>query len=385
MKKEIRIETLVAKYCSDDLSNSELQELTTWIGVGKNKKIFKDYIALNFTIEQLKSEGQDDSLLWEHIEASFKTPVRKINYWKYGVAASIALLIAINFIFDQKSKTAVTNPTIVHDTNIIEIGTDKATLTLENGSLVVLEKGASFKTKNANSNGEKIVYQNAKSNSSSIKYNYLTIPRGGQFSLKLSDGTEVWLNSESQLKYPVSFRENETRQVELIYGEAYFDVSPSTDHQGAKFKVLNKSQEVDVLGTEFNIKAYLDEAMVYTTLVEGKVVVNNATHKEILLPNQQSKIDIKSKILTIDEVDVYSEVSWRDGLFSFKSKPLNEIMIVLARWYDIEVVFENIEHKAVKFNGVLSKNDSIEEILTVIMKTKFINAYEIKDKKIIIE
>ena len=385
MKKEIRIETLVAKYCSGDLSNSELQELTTWIGVGKNKKIFKDYIALNFTIEQLKSEGQDDSLLWEHIEASFKTPVKKINYWKYGVAASIALLIAINFIFDQKSKTAVTNPTIAHDTNKIEIGTDKATLTLENGSLVVLEKGASFKTKNANSNGEKIVYQNAKSNPSSIKYNYLTIPRGGQFSLKLSDGTEVWLNSESQLKYPVSFRENETRQVELIYGEAYFDVSPSTDNQGAKFKVLNKSQEVEVLGTEFNIKAYLDEAMVYTTLVEGKVVVNNATHKEILLPNQQSKIDIKSKILTIDEVDVYSEVSWRDGLFSFKSKPLNEIMIVLARWYDIEVVFENIEHKAVKFNGVLSKNDSIEEILTVIMKTKFINAYDIKDKKIIIK
>ena len=385
MKKEIRIETLVAKYCSGDLSNSELQELTTWIGVGKNKKIFKDYIALNFTIEQLKSEGQDDSLLWEHIEASFKTPVKKINYWKYGVAASIALLIAINFIFDQKSKTAVTNPTIAHDTNKIEIGTDKATLTLENGSLVVLEKGASFKTKNANSNGEKIVYQNAKSNPSSIKYNYLTIPRGGQFSLKLSDGTEVWLNSESQLKYPVSFRENETRQVELIYGEAYFDVSPSTDNQGAKFKVLNKSQEVEVLGTEFNIKAYLDEAMVYTTLVEGKVVVNNATHKEILLPNQQSKIDIKSKILTIDEVDVYSEVSWRDGLFSFKSKPLNEIMIVLARWYDVEVVFENIEHKAIKFNGVLSKNDSIEEILTVIMKTKFINAYDIKDKKIIIK
>ena len=385
MKKEIRIETLVAKYCSGDLSNSELQELTTWIGVGKNKKIFKDYIALNFTIEQLKSEGQDDSLLWEHIEASFKTPVKKINYWKYGVAASIALLIAINFIFDQKSKTAVTNPTIAHDTNKIEIGTDKATLTLENGSLVVLEKGASFKTKNANSNGEKIVYQNAKSNPSSIKYNYLTIPRGGQFSLKLSDGTEVWLNSESQLKYPVSFRENETRQVELIYGEAYFDVSPSTDNQGAKFKVLNKSQEVEVLGTEFNIKAYLDEAMVYTTLVEGKVVVYNATHKEILLPNQQSKINIKNKVLTIDEVDVYSEVSWRDGLFSFKSKPLNEIMIVLARWYDIEVVFENIEHKAVKFNGVLSKNDSIEEILTVIMKTKFINAYDIKDKKIIIK
>ena len=175
MKKEIRIETLVAKYCSGDLSNSELQELTTWIGVGKNKKIFKDYIALNFTIEQLKSEGQDDSLLWEHIEASFKTPVKKINYWKYGVAASIALLIAINFIFDQKSKTAVSISTIAHDTNIIEIGTDKATLTLENGSLVVLEKGASFKTKNANSNGEQIVYQNAKCKMQKATHHQLNI------------------------------------------------------------------------------------------------------------------------------------------------------------------------------------------------------------------
>ena len=125
--------------------------------------------------------------------------------------------------------------------------------------------------------------------------------------------------------------------------------------------------------------------MVYTTLVEGKVVVYNATHKEILLPNQQSKINIKNKVLTIDEVDVYSEVSWRDGLFSFKSKPLNDIMIVLARWYDVEVIFENIEQKAIKFNGVLSKNNSIEEILTVIMNTKFINAYEIKDKNIIIK
>lgn len=82
---KVRIEILIAKYCSDELSNSELQGLITWIGVGKNKKAFKDYIALNFTIEQLKSEGQDDSLLWKHIEASFKTPVRKINYWKYGV------------------------------------------------------------------------------------------------------------------------------------------------------------------------------------------------------------------------------------------------------------------------------------------------------------
>ena len=390
MQSKDNIDVLLKKFILNQCSKIEVDQVVSYFqGIKESSQLPSVEEVLELLDEkpilnEVVANRIEHSIIKE-VQKDKKTSLKKkLQFWKYAAAAIFIGLITTTYVF--KSNTSNTplevTPRIV---NTIVPGKDKATLTLEDGSLISLEKGASFKTKNAKSNGEQIVYQNTKSNSSSIKYNYLTIPRGGQFSLKLSDGTEVWLNSESQLKYPVSFRENETRQVELIYGEAYFDVSPSTDNQGAKFKVLNKSQEVEVLGTEFNIKAYLDEAMVYTTLVEGKVVVNNATHKEILLPNQQSKIDIKSKILTIDEVDVYSEVSWRDGLFSFKSKPLNEIMIVLARWYDIEVVFENIEHKAVKFNGVLSKNDSIEEILTVIMKTKFINAYEIKDKKIIIE
>jgi hypothetical protein len=390
MQSKDHIEVLLRKFVLNQCSKTEVDQVVRYYqGIKESSQLpsveeVLDLLDEKPILNEVVANRIEHSIIKE-VQKDKKTSLKKkLQFWKYAAAAIFIGLITTTYVF--KSNTSNTplevTPRIV---NTIVPGKDKATLTLEDGSLISLEKGASFKTKNAKSNGEQIVYQNAKSNPSSIKYNYLTIPRGGQFSLKLSDGTEVWLNSESQLKYPVSFRENETRQVELIYGEAYFDVSPSTDHQGAKFRVLNKSQEVDVLGTEFNIKAYLDEAMVYTTLVEGKVVVYNATHKEILLPNQQSKINIKNKVLTIDEVDVYSEVSWRDGLFSFKSKPLNEIMIVLARWYDVEVVFENIEHKAIKFNGVLSKNDSIEEILTVIMKTKFINAYEIKDKKIIIE
>lgn len=382
---KVRIEILIAKYCSGELTNSELQELIAWIQKGNNKKTFRDYVALNFTVEQVKSENHDDSLLWKRIEESIKSPVRKINYWKYAVAASITIFIAINFIFEQKDKIEVPNPTIVHDTKKIETGTDKATLTLGDGKVVELEKGQQFVSDKLKSNGEEIVYDTEKLRTKEVVYNYLTIPRGGQYHVVLADGTKVWLNSESQLKYPVSFRENETRLVELVYGEAYFDVSPSTRHKGNKFKVVNKNQEVEVFGTEFNIKAYLDEVVVYTTLVEGKVAVNNATHSEILLPNEQSRINIKNKILTIEEVDVYSEISWKDGLFSFKGKPLKEIMIVLSRWYDVDVEFTNVEHEAVKFNGVLSKNDSLEEILTIIKNTKFINAYEIKDKNIIIK
>ena len=163
---------------------------------------------------------------------------------------------------------------ILNKEDIITTGSDKAVLTLEDGSNIELEKGKAFKTNVVNSNGEKLVYN--KTNQTKITYNYLTIPRGGQYFVKLSDGTEVWLNSESQLKFPVAFIKGQTREVTLVYGEAYFAVSPSTNHNGATFKVMNQGQEVEVLGTEFNIKAYKDEINIYTTLVEGKVTVSNA-------------------------------------------------------------------------------------------------------------
>jgi transmembrane sensor len=257
-------------------------------------------------------------------------------------------------------------------------------LTLENGSNITLEKGKNYRAENLKSNGEELVYQPKNITKAQIKYNYLTIPRGGQFYVQLSDGTKIWLNSESQLKYPISFIGGETRQVELVYGEAYFEVSPSTNHNGSKFKVLTSMQEVEVLGTEFNIKAYKDETNIYTTLAEGKVVIRNGFSSQNLIPTQQSNLNLKNNTITISAVDVYSETSWKKGLFSFKSTELKEIMIVLSRWYDVNFVFSNAKIENIKFNGVLSKNQTIKEILTTIKDTKFIKDYDIKDKKITI-
>ncbi|WP_396187505.1 FecR family protein, partial [Flavobacterium sp.] len=199
------------------------------------------------------------------------------------------------------------------------------------------------------------------------------------------DGTKVWLNSETQLKYPVAFTDGATRQIELVYGEAYFEVSPSTKHKGAKFKVLNQSQEVQVLGTQFNIKAYRDETNVYTTLVEGKVAVSNSKINKILKPSEKSNLNLLEKTIAISKVDVYNEISWKDGVFSFRKKPLGEIMKVLSRWYDIEVQFENQDSKNARFNGVLGKEQKIEDILKRIKKFKVIKDYEIKNKKVIIK
>jgi transmembrane sensor len=309
-------------------------------------------------------------------------PIKRFNkntILKFAVAAAVVFLISISLLFDKNISNKNT-PVIVNNT--IKVGTDKATLILEDGSVITLEKGKAYAAGNVKSNGEELVYNSKNSAKTEIASNYLTIPRGGQFFVQLSDGTKVWLNSESQLKYPVAFVDGETREVELLYGEAYFEVSPSTNHGGSKFKVHTQMQHVEVLGTEFNIKAYKDETTIYTTLVEGKVAISNATARQILAPNQQSNLSVKNNGIAITTVDVYSETSWRKGLFVFKGMPLKEIMKVLSRWYDVDIVFADAKLGNVKFNGVLHKNQNLEEILTTIKNTDFINAYEIKNNKI---
>uniref|UniRef100_UPI0037428180 FecR family protein n=1 Tax=Algibacter pacificus TaxID=2599389 RepID=UPI0037428180 len=278
--------------------------------------------------------------------------------------------------------------------NNIKTGTDKAILTLDDGTSVALEKGKQYANKNIASNGEKIIYKTPpKANkkvkvskaSREIAYNYLTIPRGGQYYIILEDGTQVWLNSESKLKYPVTFIKGKTRKVELVYGEAYFDVSPSENNQGSKFKVITNNQEIDVLGTEFNIKAYKDEDNIYTTLIEGKIVLQANKHHKSLLVNQQAVVNTKNNNMTISTVEPKYEIAWKNGLFSFKNKPLKDIMKVLSRWYDVNVIFEDEAAKNLTFNGQLSKHQNMENILILIKNTKLIQAYDINNNTITIK
>ena len=212
----------------------------------------------------------------------------------------------------------------------------------------------------------------------------MTIPRGGQFTVQLSDGTKVWLNSETKIKYPISFVDGNTRRVELIYGEAYFDVSSSTDHKGSKFMVLNKSQEIEVLGTEFNVKAYRDEDFVYTTLVEGSVHVNLDNTTQELLPNQKLSLDVNSSTMIVSNVDVFNEISWKDGIFSFEEESLQNIMKVLSRWYDVQVTFENNDLKNEEFIGLLRKDQSLNKIIKTIKDFGIIKSYEFNGKQLIL-
>ena len=381
-----KIENIIVKFLTHQASAIELNELEIWIQDSNNKKVFDEYVKINYAIEYNMKEFDSHKVITKLQEAFANerkaTKTKKLRKLIYYSAAAVLLGIVATTYFYNLNNKVVESPKIVNNT--INVGTNKATLTLEDGSVVTLEKGKTYKKDKVVCNGKELVYNNNEAKSG-LAYNYLTIPRGGEFQLKLSDGTVVWLNSDSKLKFPVAFAEGKLRQVELIYGEAFFDVSPSTEHKGAKFKVLNKNQEIEVVGTEFNIKAYKDEDKIYTTLVEGKVSVNNFSSKKYLIPNQQSIINLKNKDMTVNAVDAYNEILWTKGIFSFKGKPLKEIMTVMSRWYDVDVVFQNQQLENVKFNGVLSKNDNIKEILTIIKKTNFINEYEIKERKITIK
>ena len=389
--KSNKIQNILVKYLSNQATFEELDALDNWIKNPENEKLFQSYIRTNYAIDyNLKKFNSDKIKLMLSEKIAKEKKVFRIKKIRqrilYGAAASLVIgLLATGFFLNSNRFTSpeVNTPIVVNTP--IKVGTDKATLTLEDGTVVALQKGNNYQTKTTHSNGEQIVYDAGNRNSTKTAYHYLTIPRGGQFYLVLSDGTKVWLNSETQLKYPVAFTDGVTRQIQLVYGEAYFEVSPSTKHKGAKFKVLNKSQEVEVLGTHFNIKAYRDETNVYTTLVEGKVVVSNSKFNKILKPNEQASLNLQDNSITIAPIDVYNEISWIDGVFSFRKKPLGEIMKVLSRWYDIEVQFENQDTKNVRFNGVLGKEQKIEDILKRIKKFKAINDYEIVNKKIILK
>lgn len=387
-----KTEKLIVNYLTNQASLNELDELAICIQNPANEKAFISYVKTNYVIDYNMKKfdtKRSKKQLLEYINKEKKVyRLRKRQtIYKYAAAASIVLLISIGYFFKDNIFTSPVDkaPIIVNKSNKIESGTDKATLTLADGSVIELEKGKAYQTKNASSNGEQIVYDASNNEATEIAYNYLTIPRGGQYFIKLSDGTQVWLNSESQLKYPVSFIDGETRKVELVYGEAYFDVSPSTEHDGADFKVYQNKQEIQVLGTEFNIKAYKDETNIYTTLVEGKVAVIIESNTQNLSPNQQSSFNLDTNSLTIKTVDVYNEISWKEGVFSFDGKSLKEIMKVLSRWYDMDVVFKDKTVENVEFIGILDKNQNIKEILTSIKNFGVIKDYDIKDKKIVLE
>lgn len=286
-----------------------------------------------------------------------------------GMAAAailLVLLMAAYFLFRDNMKQS---PTGIpeHITADIAPGTSKAILTLADGSTVMLD---SSDNRVIQQNGTSIRQQggalqyDASDGAGTMSYNTLATPKGGQFHILLPDGTKVWLNTASSLRYPTVFKGTE-RRVEVT-GEAYFEVVKNAE---MPFKVKVGSQaELTVLGTSFNVNAYSDEAAIMTTLVEGSVRVSKDRANAVLLPGQQAQLNQAGRINVIKDANVNKVLAWRLGVFNFENSSLQEVMRQLARWYDIEVVYTG-QIPQMEFMGEISMGLSLKGVLKGLEKT----------------
>ncbi|AWX43671.1 hypothetical protein HME9304_00662 [Flagellimonas maritima] len=376
-----KLNKILVKFLNGEADSKELQKLDLALKNKVNAPSIYNYVRIEFLISLCMLDNDLDSK-----KKSIKRKVRLAekksmikNFKRIAIAASILLVMGLYFNRQYRTEALITPK------SNIKIGADKATLTLEDGQKILLEKGKSFDKDYASSNGEHLIYDDV-SDDGEIRYNSLKIPRGGEFFVQLADGTKVWLNSESELRYPVSFKIGEPRKVELVYGEAYLEVSSSTDNEGAPFLVMTGNQQIKVLGTEFNIEAYKNTKEILTTLAGGKIRIRKGISAKDLLPNEQSKTELESNTIEIYPVDASKEIAWVKGLFNFDEEPLSEIMETLSRWYNVEVFFNSPKLKSIKFSGVLERTNSIEDILKLFETTSGGEvAFKTKNNVVIIE
>lgn len=379
---KLKTKQSIIKFLTKEANLDELIELELWISNPKNERIFLEFVKANLLANKtlkVYDKKQAKKIIAHHIKHK-RYRKRGYKVFKYAAVVILISFLSVSYFFKNEwfvgGKYSKPNLPVGIANNIVP-GTNKATLTLDNGAVFLLEEGSTLNIQNAKSNGGQIVYSAEDQNPKKIEYHTVKTPRGGQYYIVLSDSTEIWLNSETLFRYPVEFVNGKPRKVELIYGEAYFHVSSI----GSSFHVLNQGQTVEVLGTEFNISAYQNETDIYTTLVKGNVAIGVNGQEQRLQPNEQSKVNASNKSMVVYQVDANAETSWRHGLFTFKGKPLKDIMKVLSRWYDVDIIFMDKKLESIKFKGVLGKNQNIEEILSI-MKTNTINNYEIKGKTI---
>lgn len=291
-------------------------------------------------------------------------------YKMWWAAAAVLLVVGAGayFLFNPASrdKVAKAKPLSIPLHNDVAPGGDKAILTLADGSRVVLDSagnGDIIRQGNVNViklNG-KLSYNAAGGEATEVLYNTITTPRGGQYRLVLADGSSVWLNAASSLRFPTAFTGKE-RTVELT-GEGYFEVA----HDASKpFHVSANEMDVEVLGTHFNINSYSDEDAVKTTLLEGSVKVRKNGKEQLLKPGQQAVITAGSPdIILKSGVDMDHVVSWKNGLFHFDSDPLPVVMRQLSRWYDVDVHYADAIPGG-HYTGAIRRQAKLSEVLKML-------------------
>ena len=394
MDKLFHIADLIVKKKTGKISTSEEKSLNDWIQSSSENEAFyrkisdKKYITNKLQIYQLFNKEK----VWQEINRQI--PETKIIHFNSRKLLQIAASILIPLMLVSGAAFYYLNilpaKQIANIDLVIQPGQPKAMLVLSDGSIINLQKDTiqtTIKEKLARIafKENKLSYESEESGSKlkSIAYNKLITPPGGTYSIKLADGTQVWLNANSSLKYPVSFTDS-IRQV-YLEGEAYFDVT----HTGKPFRVNSGELNVNVLGTEFNVSAYTNDNEIKTTLVEGKVFVaytdtiNKASSGEILKPNEQAVLSKADNRLAVQSVNTSYFTSWMAGKLEFDNESLDEVMKRLSRWYNFEYDFKNESAKNYHFSARLDNTENISEILKMLELTADVK-FKLKDKTIVI-
>lgn len=315
---------------------------------------------------------------------SLSGSVSKIRY-RIGIAASLLILLSAGMYF-YREHTPGNKTTPVSELvrpSVIKPGGDKAILTLSDGSRIILDSAKNGVLANQagvsiqkTSDGElqySFLDPLSKKMTGEIIYNKIETPAGGKYQINLPDGSKVWLNSSSSLRYPALFVGN-TREVELT-GEAFFDIAKD---KKKPFKVITRDQVVEVLGTQFNINSYYDGDDINTTLIEGSVKIFYKDKVVLLSPGQQFRpAETNTRVVEADTEEV---VAWKNGFFLFKNENIQSIMRKLSRWYDVEVVYEG-KIPAVGFGGNISRSKEISEVLDVLQLTNAVH-FKIEGRRI---
>lgn len=355
-------EELAKKYLDGTITSEEQVRFESWY-----TNFNDEYLQLDS--DRYESVEQLRMAMYQRIEDGMVIKKkRKALFFKIAAAALVLITLSLSLNFYLSDKPSPFNPVTFANADHIGPGGNSAFLSLNNGTTIDLNKlvdgekieieGALFQ-KNKDGELELVVVNSQVPLSSSVIYSTISTPKGGNYKVILPDGTRVWLNASSSLKFPVAFAQNE-RKVELV-GEAYFDV---TSNKESPFKVISKSQEVKVFGTEFNVSAYPEEMNMKTTLIEGSVRITAANHSLFIEPGEQSILNEKG-VLQVVNIDVLNVKAWKDGYFAFDKLSIEEVMNQISRWYDVKVAFEG-KNAQKQLIGQISKEENLSTVLQML-------------------
>jgi ferric-dicitrate binding protein FerR (iron transport regulator) len=387
---------LINKNRKEPITDEEQTRLNRWIERSEeNKMLFEEMKNSDVVIEGMKqyadvikrvAMGKDKVLPKpeEPLTDESGARISKLRFSHWAAAASILVVLSAAAYYILNSSKPQKAEAVVAEVkaNDVAPGRQMAKLTLSNGKVVLLDKSTTgiLATESGSevfSKDGQLIYKAVQGVSDSeLLFNTLTTGRGETFSTVLADGSTIWLNAGSSVRYPLVF--GSERTVELEYGEAYLEVS----HNKKLFTLRGAQGQVQVLGTRFNVREYADEYAMVTSLLEGKVKVDHGGNEQsTIMPGQQAVFNKNSQRLSVDKGDVEGAASWVHGVLHLENANLSEVLRELGRWYDVEIEF--LTTSDVKMRGDFERNIPLSEMLDMLSRIALVN-FKIEGKKIIV-